>query len=62
MRSNRDNSSRSIAREADPMTAPPQSADDAVARRAYEIFCEHGCEHGHDQEDWLQAERELRRR
>ena len=30
-----------------------------VARRAYELYLARGCEHGHDSEDWLQAEREL---
>jgi hypothetical protein len=33
---------------------------DAIARRAYELFCERGCEHGHDLEDWLAAENQLR--
>ena len=31
---------------------------DAIARRAYERFEERGREHGHDIEDWLDAERE----
>ena len=31
-----------------------------TARRAYELFEDRGGEHGHDWEDWLQAERELR--
>ena len=31
-----------------------------VARRAYALFLARGCEHGHDVNDWLQAERELR--
>jgi len=34
--------------------------DHDIARRAFEIFCERGCEHGHDLDDGLQAERELR--
>ena len=36
------------------------SNDGAVARRAYELYCARGCEHGHDVEDWLNAEREVR--
>jgi hypothetical protein len=40
-------------------SAPSPRAGDDVARRAYEMFCERGCEHGHDLDDWLQAEREL---
>ena len=30
-----------------------------IAQRAYELFEERGFAHGHDVEDWLQAEREL---
>lgn len=55
-------------RRSDKVIAMP-SRDDAttsweighgeIARRAYEIFCERGGEHGHDLDDWLRAEREL---
>jgi len=31
-----------------------------IAQRAFEIFRARGFQHGHDVEDWLQAERELR--
>ena len=31
-----------------------------IARRAFEIYCQRGGQHGRDQEDWLQAESELR--
>jgi hypothetical protein len=34
--------------------------NDDIARRAFELYCARGCENGHDIEDWLQAERELR--
>ena len=34
---------------------------DEVARRAFAIFLERGGVHGHNVEDWLQAERELAR-
>jgi len=33
----------------------------AIARRAFELFEARNCEHGHDFEDWLQAESELLR-
>ena len=33
----------------------------AIAARAYELFCARGCEPGHDLDDWLRAEAELRR-
>jgi hypothetical protein len=31
----------------------------AVARRAYELYEHRGGEHGHDWDDWFQAEREI---
>ena len=31
-----------------------------IARRAFELYCERGREDGHDIDDWLNAERELR--
>ncbi|MGC4096018.1 MAG: DUF2934 domain-containing protein [Nitrospira sp.] len=31
-----------------------------IERRAYELYLMRGCEGGHADEDWLQAERELR--
>jgi hypothetical protein len=34
--------------------------DTDVARRAYDLYLARGCEHGHDVDDWLQAEQELR--
>lgn len=30
-----------------------------VARRAYDLYLARGREHGHDVDDWMQAEREL---
>jgi hypothetical protein len=37
-----------------------EPAHDDIAGRAYQLFEERGGEHGHDWEDWFQAERELR--
>ena len=31
-----------------------------IARRAFELYCERGLKDGHDADDWLNAERELR--
>ena len=39
-------------------SAPVTDAD--VARRAYDLYLARGGEPGHDVEDWLQAERDLR--
>src|SRR5688572_14398932 len=37
-----------------------EATHDEIARRAYQLFEHRGSEHGHDWEDWFQAERELR--
>jgi hypothetical protein len=39
---------------------PATVTDSDVARRAYDLYLGRGCEHGHDVDDWMQAERELR--
>ena len=44
---------------------PSESADvsivtDSVARLAFELFLARGAVHGHDLDDWLMAERQLR--
>ena len=41
-----------------PVAAPYVPAEE-IARRAYELFVQHGAEHGRDLEHWLRAEREL---
>jgi hypothetical protein len=41
------------------IAVPDVTAHD-IAVRAYELFEQRGGAHGHDVEDWLQAERELR--
>lgn len=39
----------------------PLNDPDAIARRAYEIYQSRGGDHGADLDDWLEAERQLRR-
>lgn len=55
-------------RESSPRHDPIQQADERsatagdterISQRAYERFQARGGEHGHDQEDWFEAEREL---
>ena len=36
-----------------------QPMEEDIRYRAYEIYVERGAQHGHDVDDWLQAEREL---
>ena len=38
----------------------PSPTPDEIGRRAHELFLERGSVHGHDLDDWLQAEHELR--
>ena len=49
-----DRSSKSL------QTRSGQATHRDIARRAYELYEARGREHGHDIDDWLQAERELR--
>jgi hypothetical protein len=47
--------------ESSTMVAIPRNVlETDIARRAFELYCDRGCEDGHDVEDWLNAERELR--
>ena len=34
--------------------------DEAIRRRAYEIWEQRGCQHGRDADDWFRAESEIR--
>lgn len=46
-----------------PMAAPARTngpTQEQIARRAYEIFLARGGTHGNPEQDWFQAERELR--
>ena len=47
---------RSESRSQTPIT--PELTEQ-ISRRAYELFEARGHEHGHDREDWLQAETEI---
>jgi hypothetical protein len=43
------------------MSAPTNLTDGDIAKRAFELYCERGCQDGQDVDDWLQAERELQK-
>ena len=48
-------------RSGDKRAAPPAAVSDSdIARLAHERHCLRGGQHGHDVDDWLEAERELR--
>lgn len=47
----------------DPRTgAAEDRLHEATSMRAYELYLGRGGEHGHDLDDWLQAESEIRQR
>ncbi len=47
---------------AQPSTANPTTIPmDKVAMRAYDKWCQGGCQHGADQTNWYEAEAEIRR-
>jgi len=41
-------------------TTKAASLSQAIAERAHDLYLTRGCEHGHDLEDWLTAESELK--
>ncbi|MBX5481442.1 MAG: DUF2934 domain-containing protein [Myxococcaceae bacterium] len=44
-----------------PEPAEPQGpTHEQIARRAYELWLQHGQQHGRAEEDWFQAERDLK--
>ena len=43
-----------------PGTTGPKITHDQIARRAHEIWVKRGCKHGQDQENWYEAERQLK--
>ncbi len=49
----------SRARKSDTAVSGEIITREQIAARAYEHFVGRGCQHGHDVEDWLAAEREL---
>jgi len=61
-------SSKTINPKKDRVTAPTEAESQhryfedlgsRIANRAYELYVQRGQEHGHDFEDWLEAERQI---
>jgi hypothetical protein len=51
---------RSPGTGAEALPDVPILTHDDIARRAFELYRDRGGEHGHDFDDWIEAERELR--
>jgi Protein of unknown function (DUF2934) len=43
-----------------PATGAVKVPHEKIAMRAYEKWCKRGYAHGHDRQDWMEAEAELR--
>jgi hypothetical protein len=55
-----------MSRVVTPATTSPANTSakiphDKIAMRAYEKWCQRGCPHGTDVQDWMEAENELRK-
>jgi hypothetical protein len=48
------------AKPSTPTTTGPQVPHDKIAMRAYEKWVKKGCPQGTDQQDWMEAEAELK--
>jgi hypothetical protein len=57
----RSRANNGIAMPSPPVDSSPSSPvhTNDVARRAFELYSSHGCQDGHDLDDWLMAEGEL---
>jgi hypothetical protein len=51
---------RTVTPQAAQPSAAPKITHDRIAMRAYEKWMQRGCPHGTDQQDWLDAEAELK--
>lgn len=55
-----------VSRKADAdvakITTQAVDVQDAIRARAYELFQQRGGQHGYDFEDWIRAEREVKKR
>jgi hypothetical protein len=51
--------SRSLLQPDDDGGGQADHAQSRIAQRAYNLYEQRGCIHGHDFEDWLEAERQI---
>jgi len=47
------------AKQATPVTQTGMAPAERIAKRAYEKWLKRGCAHGHDVQDWIEAEKEV---
>lgn len=47
------------AKKGNTLGTDSDAAQEEIRALAYQLFCECGCEHGHDVGHWLEAERQV---
>ncbi len=51
-----------VGKHPQPIHTEPQKAEEEIRTRAYELYEERGRDGGHELDDWLRAEQEIRQR
>ena len=61
-REDNDRAAPNLPESHEPLTPGAEELQSAIAARAHDLYVARGADDGHDLEDWLQAEREIRAR
>ncbi len=51
---------RPVGAQTPTTTKTPKPTREQVAQRAHDIWVKNGCKHGQDEQNWLEAERQLK--
>ena len=51
---------RPVGAQAPVTTKPARITREQIAQRAHDIWVKNGCKHGQDEQNWLEAERQLK--
>jgi hypothetical protein len=51
---------RPVGAQAPAAPSPVKITREQIAKRAHEIWVKNGCKHGQDEQNWLEAERQLK--
>jgi hypothetical protein len=51
---------RPVGAQTPTATKTPKPTREQIAQRAHDIWVKNGCKHGQDEQNWLEAERQLK--
>ena len=51
---------RPVGAQAPATTKPVKITREQIAKRAHDVWVKNGCKHGQDEQNWLEAERQLK--